>query len=235
MAKYRKIPENIEAIRFTGFVGNGVQIMPLETVVLGQPRGAVFYIQTQLGREIVNVGDWIITQENGSKYTLSDKLFRSAYEPDDNQPSELDDGLNCTRCGQSIAKRKVMFASALAGALVKAYFKASEKQSQTIIISELQLNHSEYTRINDLVRFGLLYRQEGMQHGEYGVPRKRVAEFLNNQWPVAAYFYKNPVTKENEMSTERIYFRDVPSVAELVEKCGPKLTSYIQNDVTMVL
>lgn len=142
---------------------------------------------------------------------------------------------NCTQCGQSIRKRKVMFASALSGAMIKAYFKASEKDSPTVLISDLQLNHSEYTRINDLVRFGLLYKGETMRHGEYGVPRKRIAEFLNNQWPVSEYFYKNPVTKENEMSEKRIFFRDVPSTAEVVEKYGPKLTEYIQNDITVVL
>lgn len=230
--KYRRKIEYIDAVQFNGFVGNGVDVMPVQTSVLGQSKVVIFYIQTDMGKQIVKVGDWIITKENGQRYSLSDEMFCMEFESADSQTNELDDGLNCKRCGQNIAKRKVTFASALTGSLIKAYFYSKEKGVHTVKISDLQLDHSEYNRMNDLVRFGLLYKGEDMGTGEYGVPCKRIADFLNNQWTVAKCYYKNPITKQNEMSQERIYFRDVPSTAELIQQYGEKLTSYVRNDVT---
>ena len=134
---------------------------------------------------------------------------------------------NCELCGHNIAKRKVTFCSALASAALKAYLHAYETNAKFVKIRELNLTTSEYARMNDLVRFGLLYKNgEEAVNGEYGIPKERLHAFFNNKYTVSAHYLKNPITKENEMSEERIYFKDVPKVQDVIDKFGVKLTEY---------
>ena len=83
--------------------------------------------------------------------------------------------------------------------------------------------------MNDLVRFGLLYKNDTMVGGEYGLPMERIEQFFTDQWPVAEFYFKNPITGENEMSEKRIYFCQVPKTNEIIEKYGRKLTQYKSN------
>lgn len=223
MAHYTAKYGRIEAVQFNGFPTHDMEAKQEDDGKLH------YYCATSKGRVEIQRYDWIVTTNKGEKFVFDNAMFRSCYEPEV-APGITTDGKNCNACGQRIAKRKVMFASALTGALIKAFFRACEKDTDTVIMGDLQLNHSEYNRMNDLVRFGLLYRsKETMRNGEYGVPKKRIREFLNNQWPVAAYFYKDPVNDVNEMSEQRIFFRDVPNVAEVVQTYGNKLTEYVPN------
>ena len=153
MSKYRKKPVVIDAVRFNGLIGNGVEVEMSNN-------GMNFYINTLEGKMKVQSGDWIITGVKGEKYACKPDIFQITYEPmtQEAEQSMQGDGLNCTRCGQRIAKRKVTFASILAHALIRAYFVASEKQIQTVNIRDLNLPNAQYARINDLVRFGLLYK-----------------------------------------------------------------------------
>lgn len=228
--RFQTRPKPIEANKFAGLVGNGVTAEP-------RGKGIAYSLMTNRGKVMIKPGDYIVTDEFGYKHAYSPEEFGKNFDLIEDAPVSPEiDGDNCLRCGQSIAKRKVVFGGGLVGALIKAYFYASEKQKQVVRISELNLNNIEYTRMNDLVRFGLLYKSgEKTEYGEYGVPRKRIAEFLNDKWPVAKYFYKNPLTGEHEMSEERIYFSMVPSTAKLVEQYGEKLTAYIHNDIDMAV
>jgi len=132
----------------------------------------------------------------------------------------------CPTCGQNIAKRKVMFNKNMVSGLAKAYSHCKLTGSSTFRIGDLQLRAPEYARMNDLVRFGLLYKSSDMKQGVYGLPLERVYQFLSNEWTVAAYFWHNPLNKQNEMSAKRIYCKQVPNIKKLQEQFGVKLTEY---------
>ncbi len=132
----------------------------------------------------------------------------------------------CPHCGQNMALRKVVMNKVLVSAAIKAYEHSLRIGSNIIKISDLHLTTSEYARFNDLVRFGLLYRPAERKGGEYGVPRERIYRFVDNDWPVMAWYERDPVAKQNYHSPARIYCRDVPSVAKILENFGPKLTEY---------
>jgi hypothetical protein len=59
MAKYRKKPVIIDAVRIT----RQIAIETLEGIMLG------------------NAGDWLITGVNGEQYPCKDDVFQKTYEP----------------------------------------------------------------------------------------------------------------------------------------------------------
>jgi hypothetical protein len=61
MAKFRKIPVEIEAVRLT----ECVKISTLEGIMIGNP------------------GDWLITGVAGEQYPCKDSVFRQTYKPSD--------------------------------------------------------------------------------------------------------------------------------------------------------
>lgn len=63
MAKYRKLPVEIEAVRLT----RQVSIKTLEGTMVGEP------------------GDWLITGVKGEQYPCKDDVFRATYEPVDGE------------------------------------------------------------------------------------------------------------------------------------------------------
>jgi hypothetical protein len=62
MAKYRKKPVIIDAVRIT----RQITIETLEGIMLG------------------NVGDWLITGVNGEQYPCKDDVFQKTYDPVEN-------------------------------------------------------------------------------------------------------------------------------------------------------
>jgi hypothetical protein len=62
MAKYRKKPVVIDAVRIT----RQITIETLEGIMLG------------------NVGDWLITGVNGKQYPCKDDVFQKTYDPVEN-------------------------------------------------------------------------------------------------------------------------------------------------------
>jgi len=132
----------------------------------------------------------------------------------------------CPTCGQNVAKRKVVFHRNMVTGLVKAMKNCAQRQSSQFRISDLDLTNSEYARMNDLVRFGLLFKTEAMGNGVYGLPYSRVDEFLSGEYSVAQYYWHDPLTGENEMSHDRLFVGQVPGVLELQREMGIKLTEY---------
>lgn len=137
----------------------------------------------------------------------------------------------CPHCGQNISPRKVTMNRVLVSAAIKAFLHCMRTNSwnsveSAIKIRDLKLTAIEYARFNDLVRFGLAFKNPTMKSGEYGIPRKRIYQFVDNTWQVAAYYWHNPVTKQNTMSEERIFCAQVPSTQELIAQYGPTLTEY---------
>lgn len=82
MAKFRKKPVVVEAVRWTGvnreqvedFAGWGLA-MVLDTHSL--------YIPTLEGSLLASIGDWIIRGVKGELYPCKDEIFRLTYEPMD--------------------------------------------------------------------------------------------------------------------------------------------------------
>ena len=84
-------------------------------------------------------------------------------------------------------------------------------------------------RANDLIRFGMLYRPEGVPRGKYCVNVKFIEKFLNNTSSVAEYYLKDKITKAVTLSKTRIYLKQVPSVIEIKKKYGETMTRYIHQ------
>lgn len=63
-------------------------------------------------------------------------------------------------------------------------------------------------------RFGLMYilkDENGKRlRGQYGVPLKRLYQFLTNDWKVAEYFWRDEDEAENEHSENRLFLREIP-------------------------
>lgn len=67
MAKFRKRPVTIEAIRLQ----ERMTINTLEGQMVGEP------------------GDWLITGVNGEQYPCKNDIFLKTYEPEDNEAGEM--------------------------------------------------------------------------------------------------------------------------------------------------
>lgn len=93
MAKYRKKPVIIEAIKFTGnnsfeienWSKNKVYSSPVLEPSEGNPTGHYLQIETLEGVMTAVVGDWIIkghSDKHGIHYwAVKDDYFKKAYEP----------------------------------------------------------------------------------------------------------------------------------------------------------
>jgi len=126
--------------------------------------------------------------------------------------------------------RKIVFCSPLLSGLLCAYDYSRNIDSREIEIKSLQLNNTEYARFNDLVRFGLLTRPDGMKSGCYMVPRKRVQQFFRGKLTVSRELLVHPTTKEIIYSPEQIHVWDVPNVETVREEYGDKFTQYIKEE-----
>lgn len=138
----------------------------------------------------------------------------------------------CWSCNQKVSKLKKHIDKTMISGLIKAFDYVMKNQTQTFMISELPLNRVEYWVLNHLVRFGLLYKSSDMKRWEYGVSRRTVSKFMKWEWAVAKYFIQDPTKQEDqrEMSEERIFISDIPSVANLREEFGDTLVSYEWNN-----
>lgn len=150
----------------------------------------------------------------------------------------------CPTCGQNIAKRIVPFCGTMLGATVK-FYKTYMDLNQypgynhgVIRLHEVdctdpkyKLTQTEYSRANELVRFGILYKEKGMPRGSFGLNVQFIRKFLNNETTVAEYYSRDPVTREVELSESRIYFRQAPSVAEIQKEYGETMTKYIHQPI----
>jgi hypothetical protein len=66
MAKFKKLPVIVDAVRYTG------------------KRKRI--IQTLEGPMTASPGDWIVTGVKGEKYAVKDDIFRQTYEPVSTRP-----------------------------------------------------------------------------------------------------------------------------------------------------
>lgn len=77
MAKFRKKPAVIEAVRFDGF-----NFEEVEAFVIGplSIQGTQLFISTLEGKMGVSVGDWIIRGVKGEYYPCKPDIFAVTYE-----------------------------------------------------------------------------------------------------------------------------------------------------------
>ena len=88
MAKYRKKPVVIEAIKWDGtlFTLKQLQSMGMETTSYGADYFRVngisgLVIKTLEGQHIADLGDWIIQGVKGEFYPVKNDIFLLTYEP----------------------------------------------------------------------------------------------------------------------------------------------------------
>lgn len=146
----------------------------------------------------------------------------------------------CSNCWRSIEKMRVSFNKILVLTAIKAFEYAVKNNVQFVHINDIWLTPVEYSVMNKLVKFWLAYRDENILiHGSnvwvYGIPRKRISDFLRGHWTVASSFLQDPLLSEGEdwkreMSEKRITVDQVPSISKLRESLWNHLTTYEWNE-----
>lgn len=141
----------------------------------------------------------------------------------------------CWNCHQKVSLRKKKIDLWMVSWLIKAFNFVMKYKRQTFQIQEIDLNPQEYSKLNNLVRFWLLYKSDDMWIWEYWVPRRTVSRFLAWEWKVAEFYKTDPTKKEWEegrrvMSEKRITIHEIPSVSELRKLYWESLTEYEWNE-----
>lgn len=88
MAKYRKKPVEIEAVKFSGnnsleideFTGGKAKESPVLEPSEDNPTGQYLQLKTLKGTIIVDLGDFIIKNINGEFSTRKQDIFEKTYE-----------------------------------------------------------------------------------------------------------------------------------------------------------
>lgn len=122
----------------------------------------------------------------------------------------------CPHCGHVSRKYKISFSS-LHVRLARIVFEYCVRtKTRTITKKEIAhlLSHTDYGNFYILQRFGLLYFIDD-ENGKrikwtWGVPLYRLRDFLDNQWKVAEYFWRDKDEKSNAHSENRVFLRQIP-------------------------
>jgi hypothetical protein len=86
MARYRKLPVEIEAVQWNGWWAlsyDDVEAMAQNGPRTISLRGGELFISTLEGEMRADVGDWIIKGVNGEIYPCKPDIFAKTYEPAD--------------------------------------------------------------------------------------------------------------------------------------------------------
>jgi len=116
------------------------------------------------------------------------------------------------RCPTCNAKRSLVrsyFSDTHVKMLKKIFKYCIQHRTHNIQTKKLtELDHVDYCNIAQLQRFGFLYYPEGRENkkrdGKWGVAVKRIYQFLQGDWKVAEYSQRDTVTKEQNVSEERV-------------------------------
>ena len=150
----------------------------------------------------------------------------------------------CDCCWSEIKYMKVSFSKQFIAPLQKIldyvceYEKETWKHLNLVHIKNLPLSHTEYTILNKIANFGLLYREETpewkkIKNGTYGIPQKRIFEVLKGEWKVAKFYVVKSTTGERILSKERVTIDQINKDTWFVDyqtKQLPKYVEYINND-----
>lgn len=88
--KYRRKPEYVEAIKWTGENYSEIKEFAEDSIHL---YGGCLFLHTSgirgsIDSAVVNQGDYIVKGENGHFYSLDDKAFNTIYEPDEKKKTK---------------------------------------------------------------------------------------------------------------------------------------------------
>lgn len=156
-------------------------------------------------------------------------------EVKDDWSSYLDENWiqRCSCCNQKVAIRKRSFDNSILRwwIVMREYCILNNKQTVNIRDVIHLMTKSEYCNVNNLVRFGLAYKNESMVFWEYGIPRKRRQDFLNGDRTVARYCLNDKTNLEEPrtMSEERITIHEVPHVNKIMHETNGTFTEYSRN------
>ena len=156
-------------------------------------------------------------------------------EVKDDWKSYLDENWiqRCSCCNQKVAIRKRNFDNTILHGwiIMREYCILHNKQTVNIKDVMHLMTKSEYCNVNNLVRFGLAYKNETMEKWEYGIPRKRRQDFLNGDWKVARYYLQDNtnIDQAREMSEERILIHEVPHVKKIMHETNWTFSEYSRN------
>lgn len=147
----------------------------------------------------------------------------------------------CDCCWSRIQYQKVWFTKQFVITLQKILDYVVDWQKNTwqhkniIHIKDLNLSHTEYTHMNKIANFGLLYREttpdgKKIKNGTYWVPQKRIFDFLNGDWAVAKFYVVKSTTHAKYMSKERVTVDHINQdtwFADYKTKQLPKYVEYL--------
>lgn len=146
----------------------------------------------------------------------------------------------CECCWANIRYTRINFTRAFLPSLVKVMdhvIEESKKQNKRVNmfnVKDLNFTHTEYTSLNRIANFGLLYRDvdeywNRIKDGTYGVPVKRIVDFLNWDWKVAKFYVVKSNTHERKLSKERVTIDQIKSdFRQMTEHGSKKMPWYIQ-------
>lgn len=140
----------------------------------------------------------------------------------------------CQYCHQKVSLRKVSFTRVFLSAIIKAYQYAKKNATHIIHIGDIWLTPIEYSRFNDLVRFGLAYKEKWMWRWIYWLPLQRICQFVNGEWKVAEYFLTDPTKEKTDpqkriMSESRIWISEIPKSQEIMDATNQTMSKYFNN------
>lgn len=148
--------------------------------------------------------EYIKIDEDGNVLDIDKKLFEY-----------------CASCGSKIKYHKVAFSKTFVPVLQKIldhvvdYHKNTWEFKKTFDIADLNFSNAQYSNINRIANFGLLFRKTDehgnkIKDGTYWVPVKRIADFLKGNWQVAKFYVVKSTTHERRLSKERISIDQLP-------------------------
>ena len=80
MAKFRKKPVVIEAVRWTGSMASIIRLVGHDLPTYGPPHDGALRIETLEGDHACQLGDWIIKGVAGEFYPCKPDIFEKTYE-----------------------------------------------------------------------------------------------------------------------------------------------------------
>lgn len=140
----------------------------------------------------------------------------------------------CPLCNQKISLRKVRFCSTMVSWLEKAYDYCRKNDVYMCSMWDIGLDQKEYARFNDIVRFGLAYKDPNFKAGIYWFPIARIKEFFFWSWKVAEFYLNDPTKSKNDptkriMSEHRIAIHEIPWITKIIEETNNLKDEYYNN------
>ena len=116
----------------------------------------------------------------------------------------------CSSCGSQFRVNRMFFSKLHLQILLKVFDHCIKQRSHVFHTRDIDLKHSEYANIAWLRKFGIIYSIDSWTDAwKYGMPMKRVYDFLQWKWQVAQYVESNTARKTHHVSEERIFIDQI--------------------------